>query len=59
MKKNNNFATHWKQWFDIQNINENNLMAYVAFSRSKYLLGLVIPRNKNLIKETINLKYQS
>ena len=37
---------YWKNWFS-DNIDEINRLAYVAFSRSKYLLVTAIPKPKN------------
>lgn len=50
-KNNSDSAVYWKQWFSTQNISENNRMAYVAFSRPKHLLGLVIPRNSDFTED--------
>ena len=38
---------YWKQWFDRANIGEENRLAYVAFSRARYLLVLGIPKPKS------------
>lgn len=38
---------YWKQWFDRGNIGEENRLAYVAFSRARYLLALGIPKPRN------------
>ena len=38
---------YWKQWFERGNIGEENRLAYVAFSRARYLLALGIPKPKN------------
>lgn len=37
---------YWKQWFDLDEIGEENRLAYVAFSRARYLLALAIPKPK-------------
>lgn len=37
---------YWKQWFDKEQIGEENRLAYVAFSRARYLLALGIPKPK-------------
>lgn len=37
---------YWRQWFDLQSIGEENRLAYVAFSRARYLLALGIPKPK-------------
>ncbi|WP_196008210.1 DEAD/DEAH box helicase [Clostridium tyrobutyricum] len=37
-------GSYWKEWFDIDKIEEKNRMAYVAFSRARYLLVLGIPK---------------
>ena len=38
---------YWKQWLDRENIGEENRLAYVAFSRARYLLALGIPKPKS------------
>ena len=38
---------YWKQWFDRTDIGEENRLAYVAFSRARYLLALGIPKPKS------------
>lgn len=38
---------YWKQWFNRENIGEENRLAYVAFSRARYLLALGIPKPQN------------
>ena len=38
---------YWKQWFDRGNIGEENRLAYVTFSRARYLLALGIPKPKS------------
>nr|WP_294485152.1 ATP-dependent helicase [uncultured Anaerosporobacter sp.] len=38
---------YWKQWFELDEIEEENRLAYVAFSRAKYLLALGIPKPRN------------
>lgn len=38
---------YWKQWFDRGSIGEENRLAYVAFSRARYLLALGIPKPRN------------
>ena len=38
---------YWKQWLDRENIGEENRLAYVAFSRARYLLALGIPKPRN------------
>ena len=38
---------YWKQWFDRVHIGEENRLAYVAFSRARYLLALGIPKPRN------------
>ncbi|EOU1463621.1 UvrD-helicase domain-containing protein [Clostridium perfringens] len=45
----------WKQWFDNSIISEKNRIAYVGFSRAKYLLVLGIPKTKNFSDEDYNL----
>ena len=42
---------YWKQWFDVENIGEENRLAYVAFSRARYLLALGIPKPKTFSEE--------
>lgn len=37
-------GAYWRQWFDRSIVNEKNRLAYVAFSRAKYLLALAIPK---------------
>lgn len=37
-------GAYWRQWFDRSIIDEKNRLAYVAFSRAKYLLVLAIPK---------------
>lgn len=37
-------GAYWRQWFDREKIDEKNRLAYVAFSRAKYLLALAIPK---------------
>ncbi|WP_176494660.1 ATP-dependent helicase [Anaerocolumna aminovalerica] len=37
-------GSYWRQWFDKTLIDEKNRLAYVAFSRAKYLLALAIPK---------------
>lgn len=38
-------GAYWRQWFDREIINENNRLAYVAFSRARHLLALGIPKS--------------
>lgn len=38
---------YWKQWFNRADIGEENRLAYVAFSRARYLLALGIPKPKS------------
>lgn len=38
---------YWKQWFALDKIEEKNRLAYVAFSRAKFLLALGIPKPRN------------
>lgn len=38
---------YWKQWFNREEVGEENRLAYVAFSRARYLLALGIPKPKN------------
>lgn len=38
---------YWKQWFDRGNIGEENRLAYVAFSRARYLLAFGVPKPKS------------
>ena len=38
---------YWKQWFNRTDIGEENRLAYVAFSRARYLLALGIPKPKS------------
>lgn len=42
---------YWKQWFDLQSIGEENRLAYVAFSRARYLLAIGIPKPKSFSSE--------
>lgn len=35
---------YWKQWFNRENIGEENRLAYVAFSRARYLLAIGVPK---------------
>lgn len=44
-------GAYWKQWFDRELIEEKNRLAYVAFSRAKYLLVLGIPKPKSFSSE--------
>jgi len=44
-------GAHWKEWFNNITINEKNRLAYVAFSRPKYLLALGIPNTKGFSDE--------
>lgn len=37
-------GSYWRQWFDSEIIDEKNRIAYVGFSRAKYLLALGIPK---------------
>lgn len=37
---------YWKQWFTGDNIGEEKRLAYVAFSRARYLIALGIPKPK-------------
>ncbi|MBP2033223.1 DNA helicase-2/ATP-dependent DNA helicase PcrA [Clostridium algifaecis] len=37
-------GSYWREWFDTNQIEEKNRMAYVAFSRAKYFLALGIPK---------------
>ena len=37
---------YWKQWFNREDIGEENRLAYVAFSRARYFLALGIPKPK-------------
>ena len=37
---------YWKQWFNREDIVEENRLAYVAFSRARYFLALGIPKPK-------------
>ncbi len=41
---------YWKQWFNREGIGEENRLAYVAFSRARYLLSLGIPKPKSFSK---------
>lgn len=43
----NDRGYHWRQWFNNDDISEKNRLAYVAFSRAKYLLAVAIPKTKN------------
>lgn len=38
---------YWKQWFNREDIGEENRLAYVAFSRARYFLALGIPKPKS------------
>lgn len=44
---NDHSGGYWKQWFNMEDIEEENRLAYVAFSRARYLLALGIPRPKS------------
>lgn len=44
--KDDQSGSYWKQWFERRVIAENNRLAYVAFSRARYLLALGIPKPK-------------
>lgn len=48
---------YWKQWFDVENIGEENRLAYVAFSRARYLLALGIPKPKTFSEEDRQILY--
>jgi DNA helicase II / ATP-dependent DNA helicase PcrA len=43
-------GAYWRQWFDREKIDEKNRLAYVAFSRAKYLLALAIPKPSTFTK---------
>lgn len=47
-------GSHWKEWFDVENISEKNRLAYVAFSRARYMLALGIPKPKTFNEEDKN-----
>lgn len=47
-------GAHWKDWFDVGEIGEKNRLAYVAFSRAKYILVLGIPMTSTFKTEDRN-----
>ena len=47
-------GSHWKDWFDVDEISEKNRLAYVAFSRAKYILVLGIPMTSTFRTEDRN-----
>ena len=49
--KNGDSGSYWKQWFDTKIIDEKNRIAYVGFSRAKYLLALGIPKPSTFTNE--------
>lgn len=52
-------GSYWKQWFDNSIISEKNRLAYVAFSRAKYLLVLAIPKHKKFTSEEFEVLYKN
>lgn len=44
-------GAYWRQWFDRTVIEEKNRLAYVAFSRAKYMLALGIPKSSTFKDE--------
>lgn len=44
---NSESGSYWRQWFDTTVVDEKNRIAYVGFSRAKYLLALGIPKPKS------------
>ena len=50
---------YWKQWFDLDEVEEENRLAYVAFSRAKYLLALGIPKPSSFSEEDRNILYNA
>ncbi|MDQ0151020.1 UvrD-helicase domain-containing protein [Eubacterium multiforme] len=52
--KNGESGSYWKQWFDTKIIDEKNRIAYVGFSRAKYLLVLGIPKTNSFSNEDYN-----
>lgn len=49
--KNSDSGSYWKQWFNTEVIDEKNRIAYVGFSRAKYLLALGIPKPSSFTQE--------
>lgn len=48
--KDSESGAYWRHWFDREKIDEKNRLAYVAFSRAKYLLALAIPKPSTFTK---------
>ena len=49
--KNSDSGSYWRQWFNTDVIDEKNRIAYVGFSRAKYLLVLGIPKPSSFTQE--------
>lgn len=49
-KRDSESGAYWRQWFDREKIDEKNRLAYVTFSRAKYLLALAIPKPSTFTK---------
>lgn len=50
-KRENESGSYWRQWFDTAVVQEKNRLAYVAFSRAKYLLALGIPKSSTFTND--------
>lgn len=48
---NSESGSYWRQWFNTENVEEKNRIAYVGFSRAKYLLALGIPKPSSFSDE--------
>ncbi len=53
-KSSNSSGGFWKEWFDKAEISEKNRLAFVAFSRAKYLLVLGIPNTSSFTSKDRN-----
>ena len=55
---NDGSGAHWKEWFNNTTVGEKNRLAYVAFSRPRYLLALGIPGIKDFSEDDRNILVQ-